>query len=138
MADITVEPDVLGLGLGLRVPSMISSFPAVSRTPSHNFSDEKADNAVLVNSTESGYPVLNKQFTFDPRIFNVEYRSVSQADKETIMTFYENHKDLTFPWYNIQDSTWYEVCFISKPSCRMDGRKDLWRLGIELCQTSSE
>jgi len=138
MANVTVEPDVLGLELYVYAPSIISSFPIISRKPSHNFRDEKSDNAVLVNSTESGFPVLNKLFTFDPGVFNVEYRSVSQADKETVMTFYKNHKDLSFPWYNQQNSTWYEVCFISKPSCRMDGRTDLWRLGIELCQTSQE
>lgn len=138
MADVTVEPGVLELAFCLQAPSIISSFPVISRTPSHNFSDEKSDNAVLVNSTESGYPVLNKLYTFDPRLFSYELRSVSQADKETVMSFYENHKDLSFPWYNYQDSTWYVVCFISKPSCRMDGRKDLWRLGIELCQTEPE
>jgi len=138
MADVTVEPEVLGLELTIQTPCIISSFPIISRTPSHNFRDEKSDNAVLVNSTESGYPVLNKLYTFDPSVFSYELRSLSQADKETVMDFYENHKDLSFPWYNHQDSTWYEVCFISKPSCRMDGRKDLWRLGIELCQTSSE
>lgn len=159
MADVTVTPAAFGLALTLASPTVlfpiqtvlpgtlelalklpparaVTPFPLIGRTPSHKFSDETTKTAVLVGSTASGYPVLNKQFTFDPRTFSVELRSVIDADKLIVMDFYELNKDFVFPWYNDQDDTWYEVCFIVKPRCRMDGRKDLWRINLELMQTT--
>ncbi len=115
----------------------MNTFPTISRGPSHNFSDEPDQNAVRVGSTASGYPVLNKVFTFDGRTFTFELYSVANADKLTVMAFYEANKDLTFYYLNRQDSVTYEVCFISKPLCRMDGRIDLWRIQLNLKQTSS-
>lgn len=115
----------------------MNTFPTLSRGPSRTFSDEPDPNAVLVESTASGYPVLNKLFTFDPRTFTPELRSTSEADKLTVMSFYEHNKDLPIYWLNTQDSIEYEVAFVSKPRCRMDGRKDLWRIQLNLRQTSA-
>lgn len=159
MADITVTPDTfelaltqhavtlpgathiqyvstLNLALTLPSPTMVISFPGISRKPSQIFSDEKSPQAVLIGDTASGYPVLNKQFTFDPRTFSFELPGVIEADKLVIMAFYETHKDIPFPWYNSQDKTWHEVVFISKPGCRLDGRGDLWRITLMLRQSS--
>jgi len=161
MADMTVYPDTLELALTLQEitlpgamhiqyvetfeltltlssPLIVVSFPGISRRPSHIFSDEPSDAAVLIGSTASGYPVLNKQFTFDPRTFTPELRSVSETDKLIVMAFYEQQKDIPFPWYNNQDDTTYEVAFVKKPRCRMDGRKDLWRISIMLRRVFSE
>ena len=115
----------------------MNTFPIISRGPSRRFSDEPSDEAVLVASTASGYPVLNKLFTFDPRTFTPELRSVSNADKLTVMAFYEANKDVPFYYYNKQDLVTYEVIFLSKPRCIMDGRKDLWRILLNLRQSSS-
>lgn len=159
MADITVEPSTLQLALtqqaitlpgathnqsvstlalALTLPpaTIVCSFPGISRKPSQNFSDEKSDQAVLIADVASGYPSLNKQFTFDPRTFSFEMPGVSEADKLAIMAFYETHKDIPFPWYNAQDKTWYEVVFVSKPGCRLGGRGDLWRITLILRQSS--
>lgn len=159
MADITVTPDTFELALTLEEitlpgaqhnqpvltqrlalalypPLIIISFPGLSRGPSHAFTDEPDGRAVIVGSTASGYPVLNKQSTFAPRTFTPELRSVIEADKLTVMAFYKTHKDIPFPWYNKQDSLTYEVAFVNRPRCRMDGRKDLWRIQLTLRQTS--
>lgn len=116
----------------------MDTYPTLSRRPSHIFSDEKSTKAVLVGSMSSGFPLLNKQFTFDPRTFTYELRSVFQADKLTVFSFYEGHKDVPFYWLNTQDSVTYEVAFVSRPRCRMDGRIDLWRIVHVLRQTSSQ
>lgn len=160
MADMTVFPDTLAVVATLLVPllpdvdhvehvttlaaktvlyapTIVISFPTLSRKPSHAFSDEPDAHAVFVHSTASGYPVLNKLTTFDGRTFTPELRSTSEADKLTVMAFYEMNKAKEFPWYNDQDATWYTVCFISKPKCRIDGRKDLWRIQLILLQTES-
>jgi len=114
----------------------MNTFPYNLRAPSvENFSDEKSDEAVLIADTASGYPVLNKLFTFDPRTFSFELSCVPDADKKEIMTFYENNKDIPFLWTNKQDNTQYEVVFAGRPGCRLDGRKDLWRITIKLRQT---
>lgn len=134
MANVTVTPATLTIKAILHAPRMVSSFPIIGRKPSQTFSDEFSKEAVLVGDAASGYPVLNKQFTFDPRTFSFDLPGVSEADKLTVMAFYETHKDITFPWYNDQDKTWYEVAFVSKPRCRLDGRGDIWRISLGLRQ----
>lgn len=114
----------------------MNTFPDISRKPNLNFSDEPSDEAVLIADVASGYPLLNKLFTFDPRTFSFEMPCVPEANKLEIMEFYDNNKDVPFYWYNKQDKTQYEVVFISKPGCRLDGRGDLWRISFELRQST--
>lgn len=136
MADITVTPDTFELALTQQAVKTVCSFPGISRKPSQVFSDEPSDKAVLIEDAASGYPVLIKLFTFDPRTLIFELPGVSEADKLTVMAFYETHKDIPFPWYNYQDKTWYEVVFVNKPRCRLDGRGDLWRITLNLRQST--
>lgn len=114
----------------------MNTFPVISRKPSQVFSDEQSDKAVLVGDMASGYPLINKLFTFDPRTFSFEMPCVPEADKQEIMAFYENNKDVPFYWLNKQDNMTYEVAFVSKPGCRLDGRGDLWRITLSLRQTT--
>lgn len=116
----------------------MNTFPHTIHSPSDKvFLDETSDEAVLIASTASGYPSINKQFTFDPVTFFRDLRFVSQANKLTIMTFYENNKDVPFYWTNEQDDVQYEVAFVSKPRHASDGEKGLWRISYALRQTSS-
>lgn len=114
----------------------MNTFPHIQRGPSHVFSDEPSGKDMLIGDMASGYPLLNKIATFAPRTFSYELQSVAEINKLTIMQFYKDNKDVPFYWYNKQDSTTYEVAFISRPTCRMDGWKDLWRITINLLQTS--
>jgi hypothetical protein len=114
----------------------MNTFPRVVRDPNLIFSDESSDDAVDIGKTASGYPVLNKLVTFDARDFNFEMPCVPDADKVEIMTFYDANKDLAFYWYNKQDKVTYEVIFLSRPTCRLEGRGDLWRMGFAFRQVS--
>lgn len=114
----------------------MNTFPDISRKPNQNFSDEPSGKAVLIGDMASGYPLVNKLFTFDPRTFDFEMPCVPELDKLEIMEFYENNKDVPFYWFNKQDKTMYEVIFISKPGCRLQGRGDLWNIRIMLRQNS--
>lgn len=119
----------------------METYPYTLHAPNadETFSDEKNDEAVLIGSTASGYPHLNKLFTFDARTFIFEKRHVSQANKETLMAFYEANKEVPFYWTNEQEGeVEYEVAYVSKPRCRLDGQKDEWRIVTELRQTSAE
>jgi len=114
----------------------MNTFPDISRKPNQNFSDEPSGKAVLIGDMASGYPFLNKLFTFDSRIFIFEMPGVPEADKLEIMQFYEDNKDVPFYWLNKQDKTTYEIIFVCKPKCRLDGRGDLWRITLSLRQSA--
>jgi len=114
----------------------MNTFPQVIRSPNLDFSDEPSDKAVLVGDMASGYPFVNKLFTFDPRTFIFAMPCVPEEDKLEVMAFYEANKDVDFYWYNKQDKTQYEVVFICKPGCRLEGRGDLWRINLMLRQSS--
>lgn len=115
----------------------MNTFPLAIRAPSQlNFWDEKSSKAVLVADTASGYPVLNKLFTFDPRTFSFEMLNVPDADKIVLVTFYEDNKDVPFYWTNDQDGVQYEVIFVNEPRCKTDGRKDFWKIALNLRQSA--
>ena len=116
----------------------LNTFPYTIHAPDDKtFRDEKSDDAVLIGDIASGYPLMNKLFTFDATTFFRDLRFVSQANKLTIMAFYEANKDVPFYWTNEQDDIQYEVGFVSKPDCSSDGEKELWRISLVLRQTSS-
>lgn len=115
----------------------MNTFPNIERKPEQRgFSVEPTGEAVLIGSVASGYPLLNKLFTYDPEIIKFELPAVIDADKITVMQFYNDNKDVPFYWYNDQARETIEVCFYSQPKCRLDGRRDLWRITIELIQVS--
>ena len=114
----------------------MNTFPDIDRKPNQTFSDEPSDKAVLIGDMASGYPFLNKLFTFDPRTFEFEIPCVPNADKLEVMQFYEDNKDVPFYWLNKQDKTRYEIVFVRKPTCRLEGRGDLWRMGFSFRQTT--
>ncbi len=115
----------------------MNNFPTLSTGPSDKVvSYEHDSEAVLIRSAANGSPVLNKLFTFDPRTFRYEERFVSNADKLTLMTFYNANKAVPFNWTNDQDAAVYEVIFLGPPGCRVDGEKDVWRIFLELKQNA--
>jgi hypothetical protein len=117
----------------------MNTFPTLDCGPTiGNFSDEFSDEAVQVASSDSGYPLMNEKFTFDPRTFSVVLDNVSQMDKETLMTFYQNNKSVPFYWDNEQDGEQYEVVFIGKPTCQMydDDDYELWHIELLLKQVA--
>lgn len=115
----------------------MNTFPTLSTGPSDKvFSDERDPEAVSVGNAADGYSALNKLFTFDPKIFRYEMRFVSNADKLTLMAFYDANKDVPFYWTNDQDDVEYEVIFLGPPGCRVDGEKDVWRIFLELKQNA--
>ena len=116
----------------------MNTFPHTIHAPDDKtFRDEKSDEAVLIESMASGYPLMNKLFTFDAITFTRDLRFVSQTNKLTIMAFYEANKDVPFYWTNEQDDIQYEVGFVSKPECTSDGEKEVWRITYKVRQTSS-
>lgn len=114
----------------------MNTFPVISRAPDFTLSDEPSDKAVLIADMASGYPLVNKLFTFEPELFSFDLPCVPEVEKEEVMTFYENNKDVPFYWLNRQSGVLEEVIFVGKPGCRIDGRRDLWRITLKLLQSS--
>lgn len=134
---ITVMPDVLALELELLAPRVGPVFPTLSTSPEYEgWVDEYGDETVIRDSYASGYPLLNPQFTFDPKNFRHVLRRVSQADKETIVSFYNSSKSQEMFWLNEQDGEIYFVVFTRKPRCQSDGARSMWKLELNLRQVA--
>ena len=114
----------------------MNTFPFNIRSPNLNFSEPPSGKAVLVGDSASGYPMMNKLFTFEPRTFDFEIPCVPDADKKEVMQFYEDNKEVPFYWLNKQDKSLHETIFVGKPTCRLEGRGDLWRMGFSLRQSA--
>ncbi len=115
----------------------MANFPTLTRSPGNkSHAEELSKEAVQIVCTASGVPVLNKLFTFDPKTFRFILYFVSQADKDSVLTFYNANKDVPFDWANLQDSQTYEVVFMHPPVCQIQGRKYLWRISMTFRQYS--
>ena len=134
---ISVSPDVLSLELNLTIPRVGVPFPTLSTSPRfEGFIDEYSDEAVMMDTYASGYPLLNPQFTYNPKFFSYDLNFVSQADKESFMTFYNNNKKNNILWVNEQDDITYLVIFTGKPFCGLDGTNDEWKIETDLKQVA--
>ena len=114
-------------------------FPVLARSAgSKGFAEELSKDTVQIASTASGLPVLNKLFTFDPKTWKVTLSLVSQADKESVITFYKANCDVPFDWSNTQETPpqTYEIIFAKPPKCTLDKIKNRWRIQFIFMQYS--
>ena len=113
----------------------MNTFPTLSTGPKiEGFTDEYSDEAVVVADPSMGYPNINEEFAFNPRNFSYALQLVSQANKEAIEAFYQANKNVTFNWLNEQENVTYEVVFMAKPYCQLDGSKNQWKILLNLRQ----
>lgn len=120
-------------------PSSSASGGELSTSPDiADFAESLSPDAVQIASTASGFPLPNKQFTFNPKMWTFTLSNVSQADKETIMTFYSNNDSTEFYWENEQEDEIYTVCFLAPPMPKMqnDDNKNLWVIRMQFLQTA--
>jgi len=126
-----VFPAALTLELELLKPLIGVPFPTLSTSPKiEGFVDEYSDETINRDSYASGYPLINPQFDFDPKNFSHIIQLVSQADKETLSTFYRDNKTNNILWVNEQDDDTYLVIFTHKPYCELDGEKSKWKIEL--------
>jgi len=109
----------------------------LSRGPGINWTEIDSKSAVKIANAASGLPVINELFTFDPRTWMGVFNLVSQADKETINTFYQDNKGVPFNWLNPQDTLTYQVIFMSPPKNVLDKISTRWRISFTFKQYSS-
>ena len=117
----------------------MATFPTLDRSPGYKgYSEELSKESVQIASKASGLPLVQKLFTFDPKTWKHTLYLVSQADKETVITFYEANKDVPFDWSNTQETSpiTYEIIFIQPPKCKLDRVKDRWQISFVFTQYS--
>ena len=116
----------------------MATFPVLSRGPgARGYTEEIDKDAMQIGKKASGLPVLNKLQTFAGKTWKHTRYLVTQADKETYLTFYEANKDVPFDWNNEQeDGTTYEVIFLGPPKCSLDRLKTRWRIQFVFAQYS--
>lgn len=109
----------------------------LSRGPGIAWKEGYPNTSVKIASAASGLPVINELFTFDPMTWVGVFNMTSQADKETIATFYQANKGVAFKWLNPQDSSTYEVIFTHPPKMQLDRISTLWRIAVTFRQYST-
>jgi len=118
----------------------MATFPVIVRKGAMSgYSETHSSDAIKVASKASGLPLLNKLFTFDPRTWKYTVTTVTNADKLTLLTFYDANKDVPFDWLNPQDGNTYEVIFDKPPVCTMagsDGTNIYWKINLVILQYS--
>jgi hypothetical protein len=116
------------------------TFPVLTRKGAvSGYSETPSSDAVSQKNKASGLPVVIKLFTFDPKTWKYSLGLVSDADKVTLLTFYNTYKDVPFDWVNPQDGNTYEVIFDGVLKCTIagsDGTNDYWKINLELTQYS--
>lgn len=116
----------------------MNTFPTTAIPGSvYGFGGDYTDKAVLIGDAASGYPVINKLFTFVPRDFEYELPSVTDAEKAQIDAFYLANMDVPFYWLNPKDKLTYRAIFTAPPKCR-PVTTSKWRISCELRQADSE
>ncbi len=109
----------------------------LSRGPGNFFTEDYDRSGTKIASASSGLPVVNELFTFVPMIWKGVFNLLSQADKETIDTFYLANRGVAFKWLNTQDSNTYEVIFMAPPKKKLDKISTRWQIKFTFKQYST-
>ena len=116
------------------------TFPNLTRKGGkRGYSETPNKDAAKIASKASGLPSVNKLFTFDGPTWKYTLSLVADADKITLMTFYNTYKEVPFDWLNPQDGNTYEVVFAKPPACKIkgsDGTDVYWDIQLAVTQYS--
>ena len=116
----------------------MNHFPALSRSPSvDGFAVPWAQEGTFRANYASGYPLVDDEFTFTPRIFTHNLIGVSTTDMNTLETFFEANRRSEIVWKNPNNDTVYYVIWEQDPQPSLDRRTDLWQVSQAFRQVSS-
>ena len=119
------------------------AFPVLtSKGSAKGCSVSYSKDAISAARAASGLPVINKIFTFDPITFEYTVGNlISNADKVTLLAYYDDHKGIAFDWTNPDpdNNITYEVKFLKPPTVSVsghDGTNTFWKISLTLIQYS--
>lgn len=109
------------------------AFPTLTSAPVYPITENRAD-ATIRSETEAGYTLARPRFTRSRRNFAVNYRNISPADKELIVSHFDTVGGSTiFTWTNPVDSTAYSVRY-AKPPVVTQRIPNVFDVDLELAQ----
>ena len=87
------------------------AFPTTIAAPSIVGFQETVTRPILRTETEAGY-VLTAARSFDARsTWKMEWKAMSQEDKDLLFAFYKTYTASIFQWYNWDNKQTYDVRF---------------------------
>ena len=111
------------------------TFPTLSQNPSIEGWDEGiAFDPTIKSRTEGGYKQTRPRFTRMPDGWNIAYKALPQADKNTLRTFEKTVKvgSEMFTWTNPINSVTYNVRFVKPISYKLHLTSIYWNVEFEL------
>lgn len=71
----------------------MASYPTLSKDFDASSFEEESENPVVASEMEGGYTITRARFTRSPRRkFTFKHVDISDADKTTLQTFWDDHK----------------------------------------------
>ena len=101
----------------------MADFPTLSSKPdSENWTEEPAVDPTIRSEFENGAVQTRTRFTDVPKKWDLIYRDMSQADKDTLKAFEKTvgYGGDIFNWTNPQDTNTYEVRFAGPVKCKVE------------------
>ena len=112
------------------------AFPTLSQNPSiEGWGEGIALDPTIKSQTEGGYKQTRPRFTRMPDVWNIGYKALSQADKNTLRTFEKTVKvgSEIFQWINPDDNVTYNVRFVKPISYKLHPLTSIhWKVEFEL------
>ena len=96
-----------------------------------------SDGTVDKELYSSGHPFTIQQRTFDPETFEHILPDVSDAGKDTLDTFYQNNKKVSFWWLHPGRLVYYDVTYVERPEFIANDDIDSWRVVQKFTQFTS-
>lgn len=86
----------------------MTSWPSIQTPSSLKETPQKGQ---IRSNFEDGYVQSRSKWTRSRKVFNLQWNAMSNSDKETLVTFFENNLGSTFTWTHPVSSTNYTVRF---------------------------
>jgi len=116
----------------------MNTYPEIDREGSvKGWVESLSDDTVRIGLYSSGHPFTIQQRTFDPETFTHVLPYVSNDDKDTLDTFYQNNKKVSFWWIHPERLIYYDVTYTERPRFESNNDIDSWNVIQKFTQFSS-
>jgi len=110
------------------------TFPTLSITPNYPLKEDRED-AVIRSEMEGGYSITRRRFSRTRRLFTLEYKNLTQTDKDLLTTFFDDTTDGgggIFDWIEPASTTVVVVRFTKPPIFSLDFFGDEYRYSTNI------
>jgi hypothetical protein len=96
-------------------------FPTLSILPTYPLKEDRED-SVIRTKPEEGYQITRRKYSREKRKFTLEYKNLTQTDKDLLTTFFDTTVGIIkpFSWTNPSTSALHTVTFTRPMSFNLD------------------